>query len=507
MMDRPARAAGLLPDQGLSDPFIQSIGSNGSKGAPVARSVAHQSPGVLHLAVSLQVVDRDGRRWLLQRRAASKALFPGRWANSCCTHPAPGEDLAMAAVRRLREETGLVVEEVMAAGPFTYRAVDSTSGLVEHEHDHVFVVVADTSAAAPDPSEIGDLAVLPFPEALRLVESEQGAPWAAEVLHRSFTRLHRRWSRPQGGFRQPRPDGVETLAVHYTKKGAQPMTTIRSTPVTTSDYQRDVANYWDTNTNDPVNLELGRIDDLYHHHYGLGDPDLSVLDAPDDVRDAEIIKELHRLETAQADVLLDNLGRIDPDDVLMDAGSGRGGTSIMANARFGAGVDGVSISRYQVDFANDQASNRGVGGRVQFHLRNMLDSGFPDGRFRALWTNETTMYVDLFDLYREFARLLGEGGRYVCITGCYNDVLGDKSPAVAHIDEHYICNVHARSTYFKALAAADLVPVKVVDLTAQAIPYWELRAQSSVRTGIEESFLNSYRDGSFQYLLIVADRK
>jgi geranyl diphosphate 2-C-methyltransferase len=58
----------------------------------------------------------------------------------------------------------------------------------------------------------------------------------------------------------------------------------------------------------------------------------------------------------------------------------------------------------------------------------------------------------------------------------------------------------------KALAANDLVPIKVLDLTPQTIPYWELREQSSVRTGIEEYFLSAYRDGSFQYLLIVADR-
>jgi geranyl diphosphate 2-C-methyltransferase len=50
------------------------------------------------------------------------------------------------------------------------------------------------------------------------------------------------------------------------------------------------------------------------------------------------------------------------------------------------------------------------------------------------------------------------------------------------------------------------VPIKVIDLTPQAIPYWELRAESSVRTGIEEAFLTAYREGSFHYLLIVADR-
>lgn len=276
--------------------------------------------------------------------------------------------------------------------------------------------------------------------------------------------------------------------------------------VTTTDYQRAVANYWNTNTNDPVNLELGRVDDIYHHHYGLGGPDPSLVGEVDGVTDERVIKELHRLETAQANVLLDNLGPLGPKDRILDGGCGRGGTSIMANARFGCRVDGVTISEYQAGFANEQAARWGVSDRVQFHLNNMLHSGFEDANFQAIWTNETTMYVDLFDLYREFARMLPRGGRYVCITGCYNDALGDKSPAVVHIDEHYICNVHARSTYFQALAANHLVPISVVDLTPLTIPYWEFRSHSSVRTGIEEAFLSSYRDGSFQYLMIVADR-
>ena len=284
------------------------------------------------------------------------------------------------------------------------------------------------------------------------------------------------------------------------------MSTSNTVSPVLSDYQRQVAAYWDTNTDDPVNLELGRVDDIYHHHYGLGLPDPAALDGPADGRDDRVIRELHRLETAQADVLLDRLGPLTPQDRVLDAGSGRGGTSIMANLRYGCRVDGVSISEYQVGFANGQATRWKVDGRVQFHHKNMLDTGFGSGEFAAVWTNETTMYVDLFDLYREFARLLRKGGRYVCITGCYNDVLGAKSAAVEHIDAHYICRIHPRSTYFRALAANGLVPIEVADLTADTIPYWELRQTSSVRTGIEEPFLSSYRDKSFQYLLIVAER-
>ncbi len=283
-------------------------------------------------------------------------------------------------------------------------------------------------------------------------------------------------------------------------------TTNPSTEVLRSAYQRSVAAYWNNNPNDDrVNLRLGDLDGLYHHHYGVGDYDPSVLDGPSETRDERIIAELHRLETAQADVLLDQLGDISPDDRLLDAGSGRGAVSFMANQRFGCCVDGVTISEYQVGFANNQAAERGVSDRVRFHFRNMLDTGFETGSRRGIWTDETTMYVDLFELFAEFARLLEFGGRYVCITGCSNDLTG-RSEAVRTIDEHYTCNIHPRSEYFKAMAANSLVPINVTDLTALTIPYWELRANSSLATGIEEPFLIAYREGSFQYLLIAADR-
>ena len=109
-------------------------------------------------------------------------------------------------------------------------------------------------------------------------------------------------------------------------------------------------------------------------------------------------------------------------------------------------------------------------------------------------------------LFAEHARLLRRGGRYVTITGCYNDAYGLPSRAVSEINAHYICDIHPRSTYFREMAANRLVPVSVVDLTSATIPYWELRAKSTLATGIEQAFLDAYKGGSFQYLLIAADR-
>ncbi|GGN79458.1 methyltransferase [Streptomyces albiflavescens] len=286
---------------------------------------------------------------------------------------------------------------------------------------------------------------------------------------------------------------------------------------TQSTYQNRVADYWNAEEN-PVNLELGKIDDLYHHHYGVGDVDWSVLDedddtGPDDVdsrltrRRERITAELHRLEQAQADLLARHLGPLSPADRVFDAGCGRGGGSVVAHLRYGCHADGVTISRKQADFAGEQARRRGIDDKVRYHHRDMLDTGFPSGSYAASWNNESTMYVELDLLFAEHARLLRRGGRYVTITGCYNNTYGRASREVSLINAHYICDIHPRSEYFRALARNRLVPVHVQDLTADTIPYWELRKQADhLVTGIEDTFLTAYGNGSFQYLLIAADR-
>ncbi|AXE83582.1 geranyl diphosphate 2-C-methyltransferase [Streptomyces sp. Go-475] len=274
-----------------------------------------------------------------------------------------------------------------------------------------------------------------------------------------------------------------------------------------STYQNRVAEYWNAEEN-PVNLELGKIDDLYHHHYGVGDADRSVLDETDPGRRRErITAELHRLEHAQAELLAGHLGLLSPADRVFDAGCGRGGGSVVAHLRYRCRADGVTLSAKQADFASEQARRRGIDGKVRYHCRNMLDTGFPTGAFAASWNNESTMYVEVDPLFAEHARLLRRGGRYVVITGCYHDTYGRASREVSLINAHYIRDIHPRSAYFRAMARSRLVPVHVQDLTAATIPYWELRRQAEhLVTGIEDTFLSAYRNGSFQYLLISADR-
>jgi isopentenyl-diphosphate delta-isomerase len=108
--------------------------------------------GQLHRAFSVFVTDPSGAV-VLQRRAATKYHSAGRWSNTCCGHPRPGEPLLSAAHRRLGEEMGFDCE-LSPAFSFTYR-VALENGLIEHELDHV-VIGTFGGTPRPDPSEVSE---------------------------------------------------------------------------------------------------------------------------------------------------------------------------------------------------------------------------------------------------------------------------------------------------------------------------------------------------------------
>lgn len=107
--------------------------------APAGKLETHRN-GALHRAFSVFVFRPSGAL-LLQKRAPVKYHSAGKWANTCCGHPRPGEDVISAAERRLQEETGLVVplQEGFRA---RYRA-DLDNGMIENELVHVVFGLSD----------------------------------------------------------------------------------------------------------------------------------------------------------------------------------------------------------------------------------------------------------------------------------------------------------------------------------------------------------------------------
>lgn len=166
--------------------LVELVDADGTVTGSTSVEEAHQAPGQLHRAFSIFLRDADGRV-LLQQRAATKTRFPLRWANTCCGHPAPGEDVRVAAARRLVEEIGVGGVALTEVGVYSYYAEDPASGRVEYEYDHVLIGdMPSERAILPDPDEVAGVRWVGLAE-LRaaLVEDPRSyAPWLSGVTER-----------------------------------------------------------------------------------------------------------------------------------------------------------------------------------------------------------------------------------------------------------------------------------------------------------------------------------
>ena len=134
----------------------------------------HDGDGLLHRAFSVFLFNPEGRL-LIQQRAPGKRLWPGFWANSCCSHPRAGEDMDTATRRRVEEELGLTAS-LNFIYKFRYHARYQDLG---SEHELCWVYAGRTTAdrIRPNPSEISDWRFVD-PSDVDVMVSDESAPVA-----------------------------------------------------------------------------------------------------------------------------------------------------------------------------------------------------------------------------------------------------------------------------------------------------------------------------------------
>lgn len=133
-----------------NDPVVLVDGDDVAVGT-ASKLDAHRR-GLKHRAISALVHNSAGEM-LLQRRNPAKYHSGGLWTNACCSHPYPGESVADAAKRRLRQEMGVTCP-LQPLFRFSYRS-HLPGGLIEDEIVHVFGGTYD-GPVAPDPTEVGE---------------------------------------------------------------------------------------------------------------------------------------------------------------------------------------------------------------------------------------------------------------------------------------------------------------------------------------------------------------
>ena len=106
---------------------------------PLEKIEVHKK-GLRHKAISVFLF--SGKELLIQQRALSKYHTPGLWANTCCTHPYWQETSEACAKRRLYQELGINVSELVYKDKIEYKA-EVGNELIENEIVDIFVCYFD----------------------------------------------------------------------------------------------------------------------------------------------------------------------------------------------------------------------------------------------------------------------------------------------------------------------------------------------------------------------------
>ena len=153
--------------------LVVLLSEDGSPVGSMNKASVHTGRTPLHLAFSVFAFRPDGHV-LVTRRSLAKTTFPGVWTGSCCGHPAPGEAIEHAIVRRFEAELGSLVTQLTPVDPgFRYKAV-APDGLVENELCPIYF---GQMLGDPIPAE-AEVVEWTWTEPRRLRAAAENAPFA-----------------------------------------------------------------------------------------------------------------------------------------------------------------------------------------------------------------------------------------------------------------------------------------------------------------------------------------
>ncbi len=108
-----------------SEEWLPLVDESGKIVGKAPRSVCHCNPALIHPVIHLHLFDKDGRVFL-QKRAATKDIFPNRWDVAVGGHIAVGETPDNSMFREAREELGIRNIKPTKLAEFLYKTSTET---------------------------------------------------------------------------------------------------------------------------------------------------------------------------------------------------------------------------------------------------------------------------------------------------------------------------------------------------------------------------------------------
>lgn len=135
-----------LPRLCAGEEMLPVIEPSGRVLGQATRHACHDGSHLLHPVVHLHIIDREGRLFL-QKRSATKDLYPGRWDTAVGGHISYGEQVTDALFREAGEELGLTDFNPAFLETYTWETVRDSELVI------IFALVAHPDLH-PDNAEV-----------------------------------------------------------------------------------------------------------------------------------------------------------------------------------------------------------------------------------------------------------------------------------------------------------------------------------------------------------------
>jgi len=250
-----------------------------------------------------------------------------------------------------------------------------------------------------------------------------------------------------------------------------------------------------------INMLWGKKNELYFNHNGLlydENWESYILE----FRDESLNEFLYKLELEQVKKIASHLEEYNENHLLLDAGCGAGGSSIIIHELNRCKIEGYTLSNEQVKLGNKSAKKRKVENAVLFLKGNILELPVEEKKYNAILASENTEHiVDLDSMYSEFQRVLVNRGSLLIIAWCATDS-EDGKRIKSQVDNHYLTDIHTKSEYIEKARNYGFQLVLEEDLTEETARYWKIRSSGKILSGSEPFMTEGFYKGFMEYHLL-----
>lgn len=198
----------------------------------------------------------------------------------------------------------------------------------------------------------------------------------------------------------------------------------------------------------------------------------------------------------------------------VDVGCGIGGSSRHLARKFGCSTEGITLSPYQANRANELAKEQNLP-QCNFQVADALDMPFESNTFDLVWSLESGEHMPNKQKFvDELFRVATPGGRIIIVTWCHRDLNeGEESLTRKEIKllnrinrAYYLPEWCSVQDYVNLLEAKGATDIKREDWSYIIAPFWKAVIRSAVKPssilGLFKSGFSTIRGAYAMFLML-----